>query len=273
VSDSRIELARKIAGRFAELPDVEAVALTGSLNAGTADERSDIDLYIFSQTDIPVTQRMAVATPYTDDAEFDNRYWGTADSWHDAVSGARIEGIYWSVGWLESEIDRVLRRYEVTTGYSTAFWHSIRGGRILFDRNSWLHRLQAEAQQPYPEALRRAIIAKNHPVLRRISTSYVQQLTSAVRRADIVSLNHRTTELLSSYFDVLFALNRQPHPGEKRLIHYAETLCDKRPPFLREQIGDLIASLSDGDVLAQANALIDGLDEVMVSEGFDPEVT
>jgi hypothetical protein len=83
-----------------------------------------------------------------------------------------------------------------------------------------------------------------------------------------VSLNHRVTELLSSYFDILFAINRVPHPGEKRLVRYAESICEKRPPFLREQISDLIASLSVGDVVAQANALIDGLDEVLESEGF-----
>ena len=94
-----------------------------------------------------------------------------------------------------------------------------------------------------------------------------------MKRGDIVSLNHRTTELLSSYFDVLFALNRLPHPGEKRLVYYAETLCEKRPPFLREQISDLIASLNGGDVIAQAHALIDGLDELLVGDGLDPEGT
>lgn len=273
MSDAKIELARKLAGRFAELPQVEAVALTGSLNLGMADADSDIDLYVYYQTEIPVTLRMDVATPYAEGAEFNQTYWGTEDAWHDLRSGVRVEAIYWSVAWFEGELDRVLRRHEATTGYSTAFWHSVRSGRILFDRNSWLHLLQAEAQQPYPDELRQAIIAKNHPILRRVSSSYLQQLGSALKRGDVVSLNHRTTELLASYFDVLFALNRVPHPGEKRLIHYAETLCEKRPPFLREQITDLIASLNGGDVLAQANALVDGLDELLLSEGLDPEQT
>lgn len=268
--DQRLELARKLAGRFGALPQVEAVALTGSHNSATSDEHSDVDLYVYVNADIPVTDRMEVATPYAEDAEFDNHFWGTADSWHDLASGIRVEGLYWNVRWIEGEIDRVLRRHEASTGYSTAFWYSVRNGRILFDRNSWLHLLQADAQQPYPEALRRAIITKNHPILRRISSSYLQQIELAQARGDTVSLCHRGAALLASYFDILFALNRQPHPGEKRLITYAETLCDQRPPQMHEQIEALVAGLTGDDVVPLANTLIDGLDDLLRAEGLDP---
>jgi hypothetical protein len=271
MSDKQLDLARKLAARYGELPQVEAVALTGSLNTGVADAGSDIDLYVYLRGDVPVTERMEVAAPYADGAEFDNRYWGTADAWTDLVTGIHVEGLFWSVGWIESELDRVLRRHEASTGYSTAFWHSIRSGRILFDRNSWLHLLQAEAQQSYPEALRRAIFAKNYPILRRLSSSYVQQLELAQERNDLVSLNHRTAALLASYFDVLFALNGVAHPGEKRLIQYAETLCEKRPPALREQVEILILSVWNGDPVAAAHMLIDGLDETMRTAGFNPD--
>ncbi len=270
MTDQRLEFARTLAGRFGELPQVEAVALTGSHNSGVSDARSDIDLYVYLTEDIPVSERMAVATPYAEDAEFDTRFWGTADSWHDLASGIRVEGLYWKVNWIEREIDRVLRRCEASIGYSTAFWYSVRNGRILFDRNSWLHLLQADAQQPYPEALRRAIIAKNYPILRRLSSSYLQQIELAQERNDEVSIGHRCTSLLDSYFDILFALNRQPHPGEKRLINFAESLCEHRPPEMRAQVEALVGGLMSGDVVARANTLIDGLDNVLRTEGFDP---
>jgi predicted nucleotidyltransferase len=264
-----LQTARHIAERFATLAPVEAVALTGSQMSGTADDASDVDLYVYIRADIPVAERMALAAPYAEGAEFDIRFWGTEDAWYDLDSGIKVEAIYWWVGWIEDQLERVLRRHEASTGYSTAFWYSVRGGHILFDRNGWLQQLQVAAQQPYPEALRRAIIAKNHPILRRVSSSYLQQIEVALRRNDVVSLNHRMAALLASYFDILFALNRQPHPGEKRLIHYAERLCDQRPPALRQQIEALVASLANGDVIARANDLIDGLDSLLTAEGFD----
>ena len=267
--ETQLALARKLAARYGALPQVEAVALTGSQTMGVADDASDIDLYVFTHAEIPVTERTEVAAPYAEGAEFDNRFWGTEDAWTDLASGIHVEGIFWDVGWIEHELDRVLRRHEAQTGYSTAFWHSIRSGRILFDRNSWLHLLQAEPQQPYPEALRRAIIAKNQPILRKISSSYLQQMQLAQARGDLVSVNHRTAALFASYFDVLFALNRVPHPGEKRLIVYAETLCEKCPPALREQVEAVIKGVDSDDLMAWVNRLIDGLDELLRAEGFD----
>jgi predicted nucleotidyltransferase len=270
---SHLDLARRLAARFGELPQVEAVALTGSLGMGVADAHSDIDLYVYIRADIPVSDRMAVAIPYASDAEFDNQFWGTADSWHDLATGIRIEGLYWWVAFIEGEMDRVLHRHEASIGYSTAFWHSVQKGRILFDRNSWLHLIQAEAMQPYPEQLRRAIVAKNHPILRAMSSSYLQQIKIAVQREDFVSINHRTAALLASYFDILFALNRLPHPGEKRLLRYAERDCTLRPPLMREQITALVSSAIAPNVVDQINTLLDGLDALLITEGFDPTRT
>jgi hypothetical protein len=62
------------------------------------------------------------------------------------------------------------------------------------------------------------------PVLDAIISSYEQQIQTAFLRQDIVSLNHRVAAWLSSYFDILFAANRQFHPGEKRLLAYVEQL-------------------------------------------------
>jgi hypothetical protein len=62
------------------------------------------------------------------------------------------------------------------------------------------------------------------PVLGGIIHSYEQQIRSAFRRRDRVSLNHRTAAWLASYFDILFAANRHFNPGEKRLLTYAQAL-------------------------------------------------
>jgi hypothetical protein len=55
-----------------------------------------------------------------------------------------------------------------------------------------------------------------------------------------VSIQHRTTALLSSYFDVLFA--GIPHPGEKRLIELTGNRCERKPFQMRTQIEALLKS-------------------------------
>ena len=94
MNEKTLELAKRIAGRYGALAQVEAVALTGSQNSGLADDASDIDLYVYLRADLPVTERMEVAAPYADGAEFDNRYWGTEDAWTDLASGIHVEGIF-----------------------------------------------------------------------------------------------------------------------------------------------------------------------------------
>ena len=59
----QFDLAQRLATRFGELPQVEAVALTGSASMGVADAHSDIDLYVYLRADIAVAERIAVASP------------------------------------------------------------------------------------------------------------------------------------------------------------------------------------------------------------------
>jgi hypothetical protein len=144
--------------------------------------------------------------------------------------------------------------------------------QILYDRNGWFRALQEAVHQPYPETLRRAIIAKNHPILRRNISSYLHQLEQAVARSDLVSINHRVAALLASYFDILFAVNRMPHPGEKRLVEIASEKCAKVPAAMSEQVRELLRAVSQGDqrVIERASILIDGLDDLLSAEGLDP---
>ncbi|WP_445246358.1 hypothetical protein [Microcoleus sp. OTE_8_concoct_300] len=88
----------------------------------------------------------------------------------------------------------------------------------MYDRDGWFQQFQVNVDRPYPEQLRQAIIAKNYPILRHQIFSFRHQLESAVLRRDSVSIIHRTAAFLGSYFDIVFAINSIPHPGEKRLV-------------------------------------------------------
>ncbi len=140
---------------------------------------------------------------------------------------------------------------------------------------SRLHRLKEKSAVPFPEALRRAIIAKNHPVLRRVIPSYLHQIEKAIRRNDLVSINHRVAALLASYFDVLFALNRIPNPGEKRLLKTASECCTRIPGEMVNQVEAVLRAVCSADqsLIVRIEELLDGLDQLLLEEGVDLETS
>ncbi len=230
-------LARSLAGHFSQFPTVEAIALGGSQVQGVTDPGSDIDLYVYTTSTIPLSARQAlVESAGAARANLDLQFWDPGDQWFDAGTGIEVDVMYWEPAWIEGQLERLWRQHQASLGYSTCFWHTIRHSRTLYDRRGWLKALQEKSRQPYPEGLRSAIIAKNHAVLRRVIPSYAHQIEKAVRRADAVSVNHRVSALLASYFDVLFALNHVLHPGEKRLIRQAVDLCPRLPAGMPQQV-------------------------------------
>ena len=175
--------------------------------------------------------------------------------------------------WIEEQLDRALQHHQASVGYSTCLWHNVLTSQMLYDHNVWFAQLQERANQPYPEALQQAIIAKNYPLLRNTLSSYMHQMQLAVARHDIVSINHRATAFLSSYFDVLFAINRLPHPGEKRLLPIIAKHCAKVPHAMEEQMHLFMQSIvyHDQRTIDQAHLLVDGLAALLNAEGLKQE--
>lgn len=269
-------LARRVVDRFSALPHVEAIALGGSQASGAADPSSDIDLYVYTTAEIPLSDRVAIIAELgATRADLNLRFWDLGDEWHDAETGTEVDIIYWDMCWIEGQLDRVLVHHQASTGYTTCFWNTIRNSLTLYDRSGWFHALREKSEQPFPEELRRAIIAKNHPILRRVIPAYLFQIEKAIERADLVSVNHRVAALLASYFDVLFALNRVPNPGEKRLLERAAQICAKIPQGMRDQVEGVLRTACEVDqgLITRVNALVDGLDRLLVEEGFDPETS
>ncbi len=260
-------LAQDVANRYSELEQVEAVVIAGSQSTGAADQGSDIDLYVYTRAEIPVSERARIAAEQGEHAEVDNRFWESGDDWLDAPSGLRMDVMFRATEWIEEQLERVLVRHEASLGYSTCLWHNVLHSQVLYDRQAWFRALQQTTRQAYPERLRQAIVAKNHPILRQCASSYTQQIESALARKDLVSVNHRAAALLASYFDVLFALNRLPHPGEKRLVEIALEQC-KTPPGMARQVRGLIRAIPGGDrvIIEQAQALVQGLDDLLSAD-------
>jgi hypothetical protein len=264
-----LPLARNVASRYAAHSEVESVVLGGSRASGTADPNSDIDLYVYVHRALPLDARCLAAEPCLG-AEIGNNFWEPGDEWIDAPTGIHLDVMFRDPRWIEDRLASVLERHQASIGYTTCFWYNVLHSQILFDRGGWFTSLQRSADRPYPAALKVAIIAKNFPILRRNQSSYIHQLELALNRADPVSLNHRTTALLASYFDILFAVNELPHPGEKRLILYAERHCPKLPKGFPGAIAAMVEPFapSGPKILENANTLIDGLEVVLKNESL-----
>lgn len=266
-------LVQELARRFQQFPTVTAIALGGSRASTAGDPLSDVDLYVYSPRAIPLAAREAlVAEMGARRADLNLQFWDLGDEWYDAATGIEIDVVYWDPAWVEDGLDRLWRRHQASLGYSTCLWHTVRHSRPLFDRQGWFQALQEQSRRPYPDALRLAIVAKNHAVLRRVIPGYAHQIEKAVRRDDLVSVNHRLAALLASYFDVLFALNRVLHPGEKRLRELALARCARLPAGMAGQMKAVLgaAGRGDGSVVQHVHALLDSLDDLLRAEGFDP---
>jgi hypothetical protein len=265
-SSAASAVADGIASRISAIPEVEAVVLAGSRLSQFADDHSDVDLYVYGSGIVPTSLRAEIAGGARR-SEIGNSFWEPGDEWIDGETGIAVDVMFRTTRWIEDQLDRVLERHEASVGYSTCFWYNVRNSRALFDRAGWFKALQQTAGQPYPEQLKRAIVAKNHPILRNSMSSYLHQIELALARHDPISVNHRTVAMLASYFDIVFAVNGQPHPGEKRLLQFAQALCAKLPTEMDERVGAVLLALPGGPVPGLANTMLDGLDDLLRGAG------
>lgn len=232
----------KIFNELKSFPQTEAIALGGSRATGLNDKSSDYDVYVYVSEDIPEAARRELLSRYCRVTEIGNRYWETEDNCT-LNDGVDIDIIYRSLDDFAEGISAVVDRCEATNGYTTCMWHNLLNCKIIFDRNGRLEKLRERYDIPYPEALRKNIIERNMKLLSGALPSYDMQIKKAVGRGDLVSINHRTTEFLASYFNVIFAANRLTHPGEKRLVGICEAECKLLPDNFRENLDRLFAEL------------------------------
>lgn len=263
-----LETAQRIAARFAELEIVEAVALAGSAVTGVANPNSDIDVYVYTSREISREERDRLSSIDSRGREVID-YWGPGDAWFDTQTGIEVDVIYWPCAWIEEQLSRTLDRYEAWAGYTTAFWHTVKISHALFDRNGFFAKLHEKAQTPYPDKLAKNIIQHNFPILRQIIPSYRHQIEKAVSRADWLSVNHRVTWLFASYFDIVFAVNRLPHMGEKRQIQ-AALKCSKLPKDFQANIEAVLrdAGKFDASILQSVDRLVDDLEAWLKAENL-----
>ena len=178
-------------------------------------------------------------------------------------NGISLDVIYRSIDKFEGYLKFVVDEGVSFNGYTTCFWHNIINSKILFDKSGKFTELQKKYTIDYPEKLRENIISKNRKLLSGVLPSYDKQIKKAAQRNDLVSVHHRITEFLASYFDIIFALNRLTHPGEKKLVSLCKKNCKILPENFEENINALLASVTKGNSYDIVCDMVAELDKVI----------
>lgn len=249
---------------FAKLDEVEAIALGGSRAGKNYDEKSDYDLYIYCKSVPDEKIREDILSKSCGYMEIGNHYWELEDDCT-LLDGIDIDILYRNIKDFAKDLENVVEKYVAYNGYTTCMWYNLIHSKILYDEKGRLGELQKRFNVPYPKQLRKNIVEKNLKLLTGNLPSYDKQIKKAVERNDLPSINHRTAAFMESYFDIIFAVNKLPHPGEKRMTSYALSNCKKLPKDFEENIQNLYISLFNDpeNVNAKVKIIIKNLKEYL----------
>lgn len=243
----------KLIEELSRLDAVEAIALGGSRADENFDATSDYDVYLYCTGPVEETLRRTILSKYCSIIEIGNRFWELEDNCR-LLSGVEIDILYRDLDSFAADVASVVEQYQARNGYTTCMWHNLLHCKILYDRDGRLSAVKERFSVPYPEQLQENIVFRNYKLLQSSMPAYRTQISKALRRKDMVSMNHRVTGFLESYFDILFALNQQTHPGEKRLIQLCKERCSVLPAQFEENLYNLFYHLYsapdrvDGDI-------------------------
>lgn len=228
-----MSLANELVEAVSAWLEVEAITLGGSRATGDNDEKSDYDVYVYVTAPVSAERRRRLLRNYCSHMEIDNDFWETEDDCT-LNDGTNIDVLYRDLDQFAANVADVVERFQASNGYTTCMWHNMLTSKVLFDRDGQYAATRQRFDVPFPEELRRNIINRNMRLLTGNLPSYDAQIRKAASRGDKIAVNHRMAAFMESYFDVLFALNRRTHPGEKRLDKLAERDCAILPKDFRK---------------------------------------
>lgn len=259
----------KVIAEFKRFSEVEAIALGGSRGSGRGDEHSDYDIYIYLTEELDREKRRGILERYCTYMEIGNRFWEEED---DCIlnNGIDMELIYRRIEDIEGNLKYVVDNYGSSMGYTTCFWENVVNSKILYDRTGKLTQLAERYNVEYPDKLKRSIVEKNHKLLKDYMPSLYYQIEKAIKRRDQVAINHRLTEFLALYFDIIYALNGEKHRGEKRMLEIT-----RKFELLPENYGSLIDDLfkfiyrNNLKFLTTLDKICHNLYDLLKKDGYD----
>lgn len=227
---------------FSALPEVQAIALGGSRATGNNDKKSDYDIYIYLTTPLSPEIRKHILDKYVSYLELNNQFWENEDN-GTFKDGVDFDILYRNLDDFTDSLSYVVEKHNAYNNYTTCFWHNLLTSKIVYDKYGNLAKIVERFNVPYPEELKQNIINRGMRLLTESIASFEYQIKKAVERKDMVSILHRTTEFMAVYFDIIWAINKKTHPGEKRLVELTERECPILPADFRSNIDILFKNM------------------------------
>ena len=253
-------LINNLINDLSKIKSIEGILLAGSRSTNTYDSSSDYDIYIYSTSPVSKEERTSICNKYFKYIEISNNYFEEED---DGIlnDNTPVEIIYRSIDFITSELDNTLLKYNACCGYSTCFWYNFINSIILYDKSGKMKYLQDYYNIPYPKELENNIIIKNYSLLKEKMPAYYYQIEKAIKRNDNISINHRIAALFASYFDIIFAYNHMPHPGEKKILQIIKNNNLLIPNNMENNINNILkySILDKKNLLKEIDSLIENL--------------
>lgn len=121
--DKKLNLIlEEIISDFRDIKEVAAISFAGSSTAKRNDNLSDIDIDIFTYSDIPIEIREKIVSKHASYKEVGNDYWGQGDEFILRYNNIPIDIAYFGMAWIEDVINNILVKNNASVGYSTCFY-------------------------------------------------------------------------------------------------------------------------------------------------------
>lgn len=255
---------------YKKFDEVDAICLGGSRarSGNLNDDASDYDVYVYLNRPLLLEKRKKVLEQISSHMEINNEFFELED---DVIlkDNIPLELIYRTIEDFDKTISNVMVDYKANFGYSTCFVDNMFNSIILYEKESKYTNFRNKYDKTYPTKLMKNIVKLNRDYLSGTMASFDKQIVKAYKRNDLVSINHRTAEFVKCYFDILFALNKTYHIGEKRLLSYATQNFTHLPVDFEKDMVNLLKGTAEISKLL--NNMVFKLDE-LIKEVFHGEM-
>jgi len=248
---------------FCKIDGVQSLILGGSRTTERTDEKSDYDFYVYSENGINQEIRYKILSKHCKYFEINNNYWELEDNGQ-LNCGVDFDIVYRNLRQFENIVADVVENNNSYNGFTTCLWNNVLNSKIIFDKNDIFKKIQERFSIPYPQKLKENIIKRNMALLSDSIISYDKQIRKSIYRKDLVNLNNRISAFLASYFDIIFAINELPNPGEKRIMEICLNKCKILPNIFEKNVNNLIQNINNKlEILETINDIINELKKIL----------